>query len=83
MTIESIVWETDADTLFGTATSSDGHRPYRLIVEKLPSGMGWDWSVWRAGDPSTAIGHGTGFTSANAQASAEEAARVWDAANRQ
>jgi hypothetical protein len=83
MAIESFVWETDGAALFGTAISNDGQTLYHLIVEKLPSGSGWDWSVWRAGDTTAAIGQGTGFTSANTQAGAEEAARAWDTANQQ
>jgi hypothetical protein len=79
--IGSVIWTTDASGFFGTALSRDGRTLYRLVVEMLPSGNGWDWSVWRAGDVTAAVGQGVGFSRAGAQASAEEAARAWDAAN--
>jgi hypothetical protein len=82
MNILSVIWESDGIALFGTATSSQGQVLYRLAVEILPGGGGWDWSVWRADAAATAIGHGTSASSAIAKASAEEAARAWDAANR-
>jgi hypothetical protein len=81
MYISRILWETDGIAWFGTATSSQGQVLYRLAVEILPGGVGWDWSVWRTDAAATAIGHGTAVSNAVAIASAEEAARAWDAAN--
>jgi hypothetical protein len=81
MTIHIIVWESDGAALFGTGLSAQGQVVYRLVVERLPSGSGWDWSVWRSGDATKSISDGTALSDANAKADAEKAARAWDTAN--
>jgi hypothetical protein len=81
MSIIDIVWQTDGAMLFGVGRSSQGQVLYRLVVERLPGGVGWDWSVWRTDDLAAAISHGTAPSSGDAMADAEAAARAWDAAN--
>ena len=81
MSIDRFVWNCDGTTLFGTASSAEGQALYRMVVERLADGSGWDWSVWRADDLTTAPRHGTAPTGSDGRVKAEEAARAWDAAN--
>ena len=81
MSIYRIDWDSDGIALFGRAMSSQGQVLYRLAVELLPGGGGFDWSVWTTEDATTAIGHGIAVSGMVAVANAEEAARAWDAAN--
>jgi hypothetical protein len=76
-----VIWTFDGSAVFGAATSTQGNVVYRLIVEELPSGGAWDWSVWRTDKVSSPVGHGTALSHVSARASAEEAARAWDAVN--
>ena len=69
MNIHIIVWESDGAMLFGTALSTQDQVLYRLVVERLPSDSGWDWSVWRSDDAATAI-HGTAMSNVVAKADA-------------
>jgi hypothetical protein len=81
MEVYEVIWTFDGRAVFGIATSTHGKVVYRLIVEELPNGGAWDWSVWRTDKVSSPVGYGTALSHVSARASAEEAARASDAVN--
>jgi hypothetical protein len=72
-----VSWQKSGSTLFAAARSAEGLITHRLIVERLPSRIGWDWAVWRPGDASDVSRHGRSNSAVTAMAAAEQAARCW------
>jgi hypothetical protein len=66
----AIVWERSGDAFHADTEAADGSR-YHLIVERLPDGGEWDWSVWRQNDGPRAAQHGTADTVQEAMREAE------------
>jgi hypothetical protein len=78
-----VCWYNAGDGLLtAVAMESDGTL-YRLVVERLPNGAGWDWSVWRPGEPPGSSQYGDTPDKAAAIAAAERQACNWTAAARQ
>ena len=69
----SIAGHREGQTLFATVEQA-GIRCY-LVVEPLPLGGGWDWTVWRHGAGPRKIEGGFAPAEAEAMAAAEAAAR--------
>jgi hypothetical protein len=74
-----VLWHHTENALFASVLVRPGPRQYRLIVEPLPRRNGWDWAVWRPGDPDETSRHGRASSVVSAMAAAEDAARNWHA----
>jgi hypothetical protein len=72
-----VSWQKSGGTLFAAARSAEGAIRHRLIVEQLPFRNGWDWAVWRPGDPCDFSRHGRANSAVTAMSAAENAARYW------
>ncbi len=64
--------------MFADVAARPGRLRYKLIVEPLPRRDGWDWAVWRPGEPEETSRHGRASSVVSAMAAAEDAARRWD-----
>ena len=71
-------WTKADDTLFATLVGRRGRAHYHLVVERLPTENGWDWTVWRVGERPGLCQHGCAPAVATALAAAEGAAHYWD-----
>lgn len=71
-------WRKVDDALYASVFNGPNSARYHLIVERLPNGRGWDWTVWRPGDAPEAARHGVAPSAADAMRAAEIAARQWD-----
>jgi RNA:NAD 2'-phosphotransferase (TPT1/KptA family) len=74
-------WRKVDEALFAAVINGSDRTRYHLIAERLPSGSGWDWTVWRPGDAPEAARHGIAPTAAAAMRAAEAAVRDWDDSN--
>jgi len=71
-------WRKVDNALFAAVINGGGQTRYHLIVERLPNGRGWDWTVWRPGDEPRLARHGMASSVAEAMRAAEAAAGDWD-----
>jgi hypothetical protein len=74
-------WRKVDGALFAAAIGGRDGAPYHLIVEQLPNGSDWDWTVWRPGDAPEDARHGVARDAAAAMRAAEAAARDWDSSS--
>jgi hypothetical protein len=72
------LWRKVDESLYAAVIGGRGGLRYHLIVERLPGGDGWDWTVWRPGDPPEAARHGVAPSTVRAMRAAEAAVRSWD-----
>ena len=72
-------WNKADDTLYANLVARHGLEHYHLVVERLPTNNGWDWTVWRPGDAPELSRHGYAPGLATAMAAAEEVAQYWPA----
>jgi hypothetical protein len=72
-------WRQVDEALFAAVGGGSNNARYHLIVERLPRGSGWDWTVWRPGDAPADALHGVASSAADAMQAAEAAVRDWDA----
>jgi hypothetical protein len=59
----------------GPGPSGFGEARYRLVVEPLLHGRGWDWAVWRPGDTEDTLRHGRTSSVLEAMSAAETEAK--------
>jgi hypothetical protein len=71
-------WRKVDDALFAAVINGRDRARYHLLVERLPNGSGWDWTVWRPGDPPEAARHGVAPSAAAAMRAAEAAVEEWE-----
>lgn len=64
-------WRKIDDGLFAAVINDDDQIRYHLLVESLPNGGAWDWTVWRPGDAPDAARHGIASSAAEAMRAAE------------
>ena len=69
-------WHNSDDTLSATVVS--GGVGYHLIVEPLPRGDRWDWTLWHPGDALEAARHGDASSAEIAMQAAKTAVRHWN-----
>jgi len=72
-------WNKADDTMYGNFHARRGQEHYHLVVERLPTNNGWDWTVWRPGDAPELSQHGYAPGLLTAMAAAEEVAQYWHA----
>jgi CheY-like chemotaxis protein len=72
-----LFWQKSGSTLFAALPSASGTIQHRLIVEQLPLRNGWDWAVWRQGQPGDQSRHGRANSAVAAMTAAESAVRIW------
>ncbi|HTI82470.1 MAG TPA: hypothetical protein VL614_18615 [Acetobacteraceae bacterium] len=68
-------WRKADDAIFATLLARRGGARYHLIVERLPTDNGWDWTVWRRGDAPELSRHGYSPGLVTAIAAAEAVAQ--------
>ena len=69
-------WRKVDDGLFAAVINGSKARCH-LVVERLPNGHEWDWTVWRPGEPPEHARHGVAASAPAAMRAAEAAARAW------
>lgn len=71
-------WDkSDPDVWHGKCPSKTATGALRLIVERLPDGSGWDWTVWEPDGPKVTQ-HGARLTPREAAVAAEIIAVLWN-----
>ena len=73
------VWNKADDTMYADLVAGRGKAHYHLVVERLPTDNGWDWTVWRPGDAPELSQHGYAPGLITAMAAAEAVAKHWHA----
>lgn len=73
-------WRNAGDNLLTAIVVGPGGSLYRLVVEPLPNGTGWDWTVWCPDEPPKESRYGYAPDRAAAIAAAEDQLRNWTAA---
>jgi len=72
-----VSWDKTSDRIwFGRWGDASATILLYLVAEILPGGKGWDWSVWRPGEPAI-LKRGVAHSAKLAAAAAEAAAADW------
>jgi hypothetical protein len=72
-----VSWDKTSDRIwFGRWGDANATILLYLVAEILPGGKGWDWSVWRSGEPAI-LKRGIAPSAKLAVAAAEAAAADW------
>jgi hypothetical protein len=72
-------WRRAGDNLLTAIVIGPGGILYHLVIEPLPDGVGWDWTVWRRDEPPEDSQYGEASDRAAAIAAAEDQLRNWTA----
>lgn len=71
-----VSWDKTEDRIWFGTWGDDALVLLYLVIERLPSGTGWDWAVWQSRSPKI-LRRGVAASAPEAAAAAEVAAAHW------